>query len=205
LLKIAVTDNIGYMERGQWMTSESGAIWLFDTGAPSLDFAYTGWAPQWETLHAPVDLATWLESRYGGPFVDADDRDLSDARVLREALVALAQAAAASAELPANHIDTLNLFAATPDMPPTLAGGRRQAGAARARTAQALSSLARNAVALLSESAERYRACDATDCGFIFYDESRTANRRWCSMQRCGNRAKVRAFRAKSGSERLLR
>jgi len=32
----------------------------------------------------------------------------------------------------------------------------------------------------------------------VFHDESRTATRRWCSMSRCGNRAKVRAFRARS-------
>jgi predicted RNA-binding Zn ribbon-like protein len=198
LIKTAVTDNIGYMERGQWMTSHSGTIWLFDTGAPCLDFAYTGWAPQWETFHSPIDLATWLGSRFTGPFTDADDRDLSDARALRHAIVALAHAAATNTALPVDHIDTLNLFAATPDIPPSLLGGRRQAGATRVRTAQALSSLARDAIALLADTVERFRECDASDCGFIFYDESRTANRRWCSMQRCGNRAKVRAFRAKS-------
>jgi predicted RNA-binding Zn ribbon-like protein len=31
----------------------------------------------------------------------------------------------------------------------------------------------------------------------IYRDESRTGTRRWCSMQRCGNRAKVRAHRAR--------
>jgi predicted RNA-binding Zn ribbon-like protein len=34
----------------------------------------------------------------------------------------------------------------------------------------------------------------------VFRDESRTANRRWCSMQRCGNRAKVRAHRARQAA-----
>ncbi|WIB37118.1 CGNR zinc finger domain-containing protein [Curtobacterium sp. MCJR17_043] len=31
----------------------------------------------------------------------------------------------------------------------------------------------------------------------MFYDSSRGGTRRWCSMQRCGNRAKVRAHRAR--------
>ncbi|WP_235492647.1 MULTISPECIES: CGNR zinc finger domain-containing protein [unclassified Leifsonia] len=29
-----------------------------------------------------------------------------------------------------------------------------------------------------------------------YVDTSRAGTRRWCSMQRCGNRAKVRKFRA---------
>jgi predicted RNA-binding Zn ribbon-like protein len=189
---------MGYMERGQWMTSGSGVIWLFDTGALSLDFAYTGLAPQWESIHGPVELSTWLTARFERAGLDADERDLVDARALRAAIVALAGAAAAGSALPADEIDTLNLFAATPDIPPSLAGGHRHAGANGVRVGQALATIARDAVALLSGDTSRYRECAAEDCGFIFYDESRTANRRWCSMQRCGNRAKVRAFRAKT-------
>jgi predicted RNA-binding Zn ribbon-like protein len=44
---------------------------------------------------------------------------------------------------------------------------------------------------------ERIRECAAADCGLVFYDESRSNNRRWCSMQRCGNREKARTHRAK--------
>ncbi|MEP6843952.1 MAG: CGNR zinc finger domain-containing protein, partial [Pseudolysinimonas sp.] len=103
-----------------------------------------------------------------------------------------------------DDVDTLNLFAATPDVPPVLAGGRRQAGAGSIRVGQALSSLARDAVAMIgadaagaanAAGAERLRRCDAADCHLVFHDESRTGSRRWCSMARCGNRAKVRAFR----------
>jgi predicted RNA-binding Zn ribbon-like protein len=189
---------MGYMERGQWMTSGSGVIWLFDTGALSLDFAYTGLEPQWETIHGPTELSTWLTARFERPGFDADDRDLADARGLRAAIVSLARAASDGASLPADDVDTLNLFAATPDIPPSLPGGHRQAGASGVRVGQALATIARDAVALLRDDTTRYRRCDADDCDFIFYDESRTANRRWCSMQRCGNRAKVRAFRAKT-------
>jgi hypothetical protein len=34
---------------------------------------------------------------------------------------------------------------------------------------------------------------DAGGCGWLFLDESRAGNRRWCDMRTCGNRAKVRA------------
>ena len=104
----------------------------------------------------------------------------------------------------ADDVDTVNLFAATPDIPPALDGGRRQAGRTRIRTGQALATIARDAVMLLGTPSDgtdlegRIRECSADDCHLVFYDESRTNNRRWCSMQRCGNRAKVRAYRAKA-------
>ncbi|HSW30149.1 MAG TPA: CGNR zinc finger domain-containing protein [Longimicrobiales bacterium] len=39
----------------------------------------------------------------------------------------------------------------------------------------------------------RLRQCAAGGCGRWFYDVSRNGRRRWCSMARCGNRAKVAA------------
>jgi predicted RNA-binding Zn ribbon-like protein len=47
----------------------------------------------------------------------------------------------------------------------------------------------------LSTSARsaKVRQCqDDRGCGWLFVDESRAQNRRWCSMGDCGNRAKVR-------------
>jgi predicted RNA-binding Zn ribbon-like protein len=98
----------------------------------------------------------------------------------------------------ADDVDVINLFAATPDIPPSLAGGARQAGRSRARVGQALSVMAREAVELLApDERERIRECAGDHCTIVFYDESRSNNRRWCSMQRCGNRAKVRKHRSK--------
>lgn len=45
----------------------------------------------------------------------------------------------------------------------------------------------------------RLRLCPASDCGEAFYDGSRSGTRRWCSMELCGNRAKVQAFRERHG------
>jgi len=48
---------------------------------------------------------------------------------------------------------------------------------------------------LLDDDPSRLRQCPAPDgCGWLFFDSSRNATRRWCSMQTCGNGAKSRAF-----------
>jgi predicted RNA-binding Zn ribbon-like protein len=41
----------------------------------------------------------------------------------------------------------------------------------------------------------RLKVCPNDDCAWAFYDESRNRSRRWCSMNVCGNRHKVRAYR----------
>jgi predicted RNA-binding Zn ribbon-like protein len=203
-----VTRHNRFVSTGQWMRPAGGAAWFFDAGSESLDFAYTGGlagaAGHGEQLHAPHDLGAWLAERIDR--VDPDevtDRDLSDARGLRDALARLFAARADDAGPEPDDVDTLNLFAAMPDIPPALGGGRRQAGATRIRVGQALSSLARDAVAILGDRSEqRVRRCDAEDCRLVFHDESRTNNRRWCAMERCGNRAKVRAHRERAAMRR---
>jgi predicted RNA-binding Zn ribbon-like protein len=44
---------------------------------------------------------------------------------------------------------------------------------------------------------ERFRVCDDPTCSEVFYDRSRNRSGRWCSMATCGNRNKVRTFRAR--------
>ncbi|MDQ3440895.1 MAG: CGNR zinc finger domain-containing protein [Planctomycetota bacterium] len=48
---------------------------------------------------------------------------------------------------------------------------------------------------LTSQRIARIRACDATDCGWWFLDDTKNRSRRWCDMKICGNRDKVRRFR----------
>ena len=42
---------------------------------------------------------------------------------------------------------------------------------------------------------DRIRICANDTCRWIFYDESRAGQRRWCDMATCGNRAKARRHR----------
>lgn len=46
----------------------------------------------------------------------------------------------------------------------------------------------------------RVRACAAQDCRWWFVDETKNRSRRWCDMKICGNREKLRRFRAKGTS-----
>lgn len=46
---------------------------------------------------------------------------------------------------------------------------------------------------LASEERHRLKCCDG--CGRLFLDRSRNRSRRWCEMEACGNRAKVRRHR----------
>ena len=188
---------------GQLIDTGESAPWHLDAGAESLDFAYTrDWGvglERWDLLRSPADLRHWLAERHAGTDGAVGEGELRDARLLRDAVIRLAEAAVDGHPLAADDVDTLNLFAAAPDVPPALAGGRRRAGASRIRTSQALSTIARDAVAVLDPDARgRLRRCASEACGMVFRDESRTGTRRWCSMQRCGNRAKVRAHRERA-------
>jgi predicted RNA-binding Zn ribbon-like protein len=48
-----------------------------------------------------------------------------------------------------------------------------------------------------SDRIRRVRTCAADDCGWLFLDDTRNRSRRWCDMKTCGNRAKLRRFRAR--------
>lgn len=48
---------------------------------------------------------------------------------------------------------------------------------------------------LRSGPLERLKACE--DCPWLFLDTSRNRSRRWCSMDDCGSRSKMRRYRAR--------
>jgi len=54
---------------------------------------------------------------------------------------------------------------------------------------------------LLSPDRARIKECDDDGCGWLFVDHSKNGSRRWCSMDLCGSRAKMRThYRRKKGS-----
>ncbi len=66
-----------------------------------------------------------------------------------------------------------------------------------------LAAIARSGAEIIAEgSRARLRLCANPHCGLLFYDNSRTRERRWCSMAVCGNRSKVAAFARKHASAR---
>ncbi|MFB7112652.1 CGNR zinc finger domain-containing protein [Streptomyces sp. NPDC056190] len=53
------------------------------------------------------------------------------------------------------------------------------------------------AEALVAGTWARLKACEAVTCHWAYYDRSPAGRGRWCSMQVCGARAKMRRYRAK--------
>ncbi|MEU6253405.1 CGNR zinc finger domain-containing protein [Streptomyces sp. NPDC047043] len=53
------------------------------------------------------------------------------------------------------------------------------------------------AEALVAGTWLRLKACEAETCHWAYYDRSPAGRGRWCSMQVCGARAKMRRYRAK--------
>jgi predicted RNA-binding Zn ribbon-like protein len=182
---------------------KGGSFW-FDAGATCLDFAYTGGEGQYakfETLHEPADLAEWLaEPPLAAVMtVPVTARELTAAKTLRQAIWEAANAQAAHRPLPAQAITTINRAAAAAPLIPELATDGTTAGwAPPVRATRALSTLAREMIELLSGPLSgRFRECASDTCPMVFVDSSRPGARRWCSMERCGNRHKLRALRAR--------
>lgn len=55
---------------------------------------------------------------------------------------------------------------------------------------ECLGLIAADAIAVIA-AGERVKICRHERCGLRFLDRSRAGGREWCSMQRCGNRAKA--------------
>jgi predicted RNA-binding Zn ribbon-like protein len=50
---------------------------------------------------------------------------------------------------------------------------------------------------LVSDGGSRIKVCRGDGCGFLFLDKSKNQSRRWCAMQPCGNRVKVRRYQSR--------
>jgi len=193
---------------GRVLTDPRGVSFRFDAGAVCLDFAHTGGEGQYavfETLHEPTDLGRWLAEPPLAAVVTVPvtGRDLTAAKALRQAIWDAAHARADRRPLAAESVAAINRAAAVAPLVPELAADGTTAGwAAPVRTAQALSTLAREMVELLSGPlGGRIRECASDTCPLVFVDSSRPGARRWCAMERCGNRQKVRAHRSRKATD----
>ncbi|REF00837.1 CGNR zinc finger domain-containing protein [Thermomonospora umbrina] len=189
---------------GRVLHDPKGGSFRFDAGAVCLDFAHTGGEGPYavfETLHEPSDLAVWLAEPPLSAImtVPVTVDELAAAKVVRQAIWDTAHTRAAGRPLPAEAVATLNrTAAAAPPVPELAADGTTARWAPPVRSTQVLSTLAREMIELLSGPlSERIRECAGDNCPLVFVDSSRPGARRWCAMERCGNRHKLRTHRAR--------
>ncbi|WIX80225.1 CGNR zinc finger domain-containing protein [Amycolatopsis carbonis] len=175
--------------------------WVFDGGRPCLDLVNTlrdrYQAEGTELLTSPEALTEWLslagliEGR-----VRATEEDLETAKWLREAVNRLVTTQPARQD-----VELVNKIVEEP-LPHArlrLAGGELHKAARTPRNpvAAAFALIAIDVIELVTSPVD-VRVCAAEDCGLRFADASPRRTRQWCSMSRCGNRAKARAHYART-------
>jgi len=174
----------------------------FVSGRPFLDLAATlgkRFSDRIERLRTRGDLSRWLVAtglwrREGA----VSPSDLAAARRLREAIYGCVLAAVDGHGLPYRDLAIVNAWARRALRSPHLLPSGALAWS-RPTVRHALAEVARDATRTLgNDLRSRIRKCGRADCSIFFLDDSRTGQRRWCSMASCGNRMKVARFRQRS-------
>ncbi|MGO1076783.1 CGNR zinc finger domain-containing protein [Inquilinus sp. CA228] len=176
-------------------------------GFACLDFCNTlsGWGgpgPR-ERAGDPAALAAWCAHAFGEtPRIDA--ADWTRLIGLRGVLHAVLDAVATRAEPPAEAVAQLQAEVAEAASRRRLtvsAAGSAWRDAPPADGVAVRHRLAMDALDLLLQGEPaRLKRCAGHDCGWLFYDRSKNASRRWCLMADCGTTDKVRRFRQRQRS-----
>jgi predicted RNA-binding Zn ribbon-like protein len=163
-----------------------------------LNFANTrywrGTATPTEELGTPDDLLRWIEKveRLPAALLRRFERDAGVFGHTIELREAIHRCFAATAAGHAPDLTALNaeLAEAPPRKRVRLGGWEIEAPAATASVLLA-PVLWSAADLLVGRQLLRVRSCANPACGWLFLDDSKSGNRRWCSMSACGNRAKA--------------
>ncbi|MEU4097508.1 CGNR zinc finger domain-containing protein [Streptomyces sp. NPDC026673] len=173
---------------------------VFKCGLPVLDFVGTlrrrrNPDPQ-EMLTTPESLDAWFrESGLVDGEVHSRPSDVEEAVSLREAVYSLVRSRLADEDYDADALALINAVARTPSAVPQLT---REGRRVEANPQQALSSVAREAVRVLSgPEVLLIKECGRPECTQIYIDRSHGSRREWCAMDPCGNRMKAAAYRAR--------
>jgi predicted RNA-binding Zn ribbon-like protein len=175
-----------------------GQVFRFDPGGLAFAFSVTGhpFDGRFEALREPRDLERWAAEILGTTGIRAPASSVADAKRLRAAIWNAADAVIDGRAIPAAARSTLNEFARSPSLLPRIDPDGRRSWSPSAGASALLSTIARDAIeAVAGDLASRIKRCEGVNCAIPFVDTSRPGNRRWCSMDRCGNRAKVTAHR----------
>ncbi|MEV3991990.1 CGNR zinc finger domain-containing protein [Streptomyces sp. NPDC049837] len=188
-----------------------GRTFRFDPGALCLELLPTGGPgplARYEVLDTPAGLLDWVAAARLTPpglrLPPIDERDLAAVRELRDALHGIAAAHAHGHALASADLAVVNAAAAGPPLAVRMTAAGQREWAPGVSVAGLVSTIARDAIDLFTgpyAAAGRIRECGAHDCYLLFVDTSRPGRRRWCAMERCGNRHKVRSHRARTRTE----
>lgn len=186
------------------VTGQDGDVtFAFVSGNSALDLAATVESRRdepVERLRTPADLERWIDACAGLPDrLDADRAALESALLLREAIYDLARSRVQGQPFDIDSLTVVN-DTANGQMPTVRLtdAGSQASGDVRS----ALTQLARNGIAVLSDPHAALKECGRTECTRIYLDRSRGARRTWCGMDECGNRVKAAAYRARRRAER---
>ncbi|QEV16237.1 CGNR zinc finger domain-containing protein [Streptomyces alboniger] len=177
------------------MTEDARRVFRMDNEVLAFRFTATvsdraGLAPR-ERLADPARLKMWLGAA-GLGVTDVSQTDLENAVELREVIYRVGSAIAAGEQLEPKDVRTLNAMAAAGHAKAVLRHER--AGWNLTETdpvSDALGVLAADAIHILGgPDRSRIKNCEGPGCAGLFLDTSRGANRRWCSMNTCGNKVK---------------
>jgi len=173
-------------------------------GHPALEFVATLAGRQREPIErlaSADDLGRWLTVTGLAPDSGCTSRHLAQAHRLREAIYRLLDAARTAQPPASRDVAVVNAWARRSRPAPQLDATLRLVRQAADPCAVALAEIAAAAIQLISgPELARVRNCADPTCSLMFIDRSRPGRRRWCSMERCGNRAKTAHYRSRRGS-----
>jgi predicted RNA-binding Zn ribbon-like protein len=156
-----------------------------------------------ERLGEPGDLARWLEQGGLAPGTRCDERTLADARSLREAIYRALDSARRGAQPQQDDVDLINAWSRRPVRSSQIGPRLSRVWTGPEPAEAALAHVARASVELVTgPDLARIRNCARDGCSLLFIDRSRPGRRRWCSMERCGNRSKTARYRSRRAAAR---
>ncbi len=197
------------------MPSQPSDAFVFDGGDLALDFLNTRRTVRGQRvdqLGTGQCVARWL----GEAGLDAGVAPLhlprarvlwAEAHRLRDAIHTAVHAHRAGTPPPPESLHAINRVLDTSRMGVALVSGAAGLEITEVELGREaltpLAPVARAAAALLAQAdPARIRQCHSERCILWFLDTSKNGRRRWCSMARCGNRAKVaKHYRKSKGAD----
>jgi predicted RNA-binding Zn ribbon-like protein len=163
-----------------------------------LSFANTrywrGTATPTDELGRPDDLLRWIEKveRLPAALLRGFDRSATIFAAAIELREAIHRCFAATAAGRTPDLTALNIALAEAPARRRVRPGGWEIEAPAATASVLLAPVLWSAADLLvGRQLLRVRSCANPACGWLFLDDSKSGNRRWCSMSACGNRAKA--------------